>query len=103
MMTRSASRALLAGPFTLHPVALRRLGVPVPEVTPPRPEWVPSFSPPEAADYPDYSPTSPAPSTAPVLEDLYTPKELASDDKWGANYLREALAPVCPPAPRKVK
>jgi hypothetical protein len=67
-MTRSMTRALLAGPFTLHPKALRALGVVVPEPEPvpsltelaalaTQPHWVLPCTP--AWDYDDYSPTSP--------------------------------------------
>jgi hypothetical protein len=44
MATRSEARAILAYPFTLHPRALRALGVPVPEVEPVQvqeDEWAP--------------------------------------------------------------
>ena len=51
----------MAGPFTLHPNALRKLGVVVPEpepaLAPSRPDWIPSFAPEWPHD--DYSPTSP--------------------------------------------
>jgi hypothetical protein len=60
--TRSMTREVLAYPFTLHPNALRKLGVAIPEaepaLAPSRPEWVPSFAP--KWDYDDYSPTSPS-------------------------------------------
>lgn len=65
-MTRSMTRALLAGPFTLHPKALRALGVAVPEPEPAltpepepltRPYWVLPCTP--DWNYDDYSPTSP--------------------------------------------
>lgn len=61
-VTRSMSRALLAGPFTLHPKALRSLGVAVPEPEPVPtvtqrasmcvswPEWEP-YTPDDLADY----------------------------------------------------
>jgi hypothetical protein len=53
-ITRSTTREVLAHPFTLHPNALRKLGVAVPE---PEPVQAPSFTP--EWDYDDYSPTSP--------------------------------------------
>ena len=67
-MTRSMSRALLAGPFTLHPKALRSLGVAVPDPEPvptltqmadlaTQPDWMLGCTP--TWDYDDYSPTSP--------------------------------------------
>ena len=59
--TRSMTREVLAYPFTLHPNALRKLGVVVPEaepaLVPSRPEWLPSFAP--EWEHDDYSPTSP--------------------------------------------
>ena len=59
--TRSMTREVLAYPFTLHPNALRKLGVAVPDpepsLAPSRPEWVPSFAP--EWNHDDYSPTSP--------------------------------------------
>ena len=62
MTTRSMTREALACPFTLHPNALRKLGVVVPQpepaLAPSRPEWVPSFAPEWPHD--DYSPTSPS-------------------------------------------
>ena len=61
--TRSMTREALAYPFTLHPNALRKLGVVVPESEPvqvPEPvqedEWAP-YTP--SDEYDDYSPTSP--------------------------------------------
>jgi hypothetical protein len=63
MTTRSMSREVLSYPFTLHPNALRKLGVAVPESepvavqVPSRPDWFPSFAP--EWDHDDYSPTSP--------------------------------------------
>lgn len=69
MMTRSVTAKALAGPKTLHPVALRKLGVKVPEV----PELTVSpavepketaFSPPEW-EHDDYSPTSPTTPAVP--------------------------------------
>lgn len=67
-VTRSMAKALLAGPFTLHPKALRSLGVVVPEPEPvptltqmadlaAKPDWLLECTP--AWDYDDYSPTSP--------------------------------------------
>jgi hypothetical protein len=63
--TRSMTREALAYPFTLHPNALRKLGVAVPEPEPvqvPEPvqedEWAP-YTPTNTADHDDYSPTSP--------------------------------------------
>jgi len=60
---RSTSKAALAGPKTLHPNALRKLGVPLPAPEPalapvsepdPRPDWVtPDW------DHDDYSPCEP--------------------------------------------
>lgn len=59
--TRSMTREILNYPFTLHPNALRKLGVVVPEpepaLAPSRPDWIPSFTPEWTHD--DYSPTSP--------------------------------------------
>jgi hypothetical protein len=64
---RSTSKAALAGPKTLHPNALRKLGVPLPDPEPalapvsapdPRPDWFPPYTP--VWDYDDYSPTSPS-------------------------------------------
>ena len=61
--TRSMTREVLAYPFTLHPNALRKLGVAVPEAEPalapsrPECELVPSFTP--EWEHDDYSPTSP--------------------------------------------
>ena len=62
MQTRSETKAILAYPFTLHPNALRRLGVAVPEVESievhepvQEPEWEP-YTP---EDHDDYSPTTP--------------------------------------------
>lgn len=67
MTTRSMTRAALAYPFTLHPSALRKLGVAVPEsepvqkseppLAPSRPDWFPSFAP--EWEHDDYSPSSP--------------------------------------------
>ena len=53
--TRSMTRAILACPFTLHPNALRKLGVVVPE---PEPVLVPQWVLPETPCLPDadYSP-----------------------------------------------
>ena len=57
MTTRSMAREVLAYPFTLHPNALRKLGVAVPESepvhVPSRPDWFPEW------EYTDYSPSSP--------------------------------------------
>jgi hypothetical protein len=64
IVTRSVTAKALAGPKTLHPIALRKLGVKVPEV-PESPAVVPketAFSPPEW-DNDDYSPTSPTKGT----------------------------------------
>jgi hypothetical protein len=62
MTTRSMAREVLAYPFTLHPNALRKLGVAVPVAepvqVPSRPDWIPSFAP--EWDHDDYSPTSPS-------------------------------------------
>lgn len=62
MTTRSMAREVLAHPFTLHPNALRKLGVAVPvavpALVPSRPDWIPSFAP--EWDHDDYSPTSPS-------------------------------------------
>lgn len=61
MTTRSMAREVLAYPFTLHPNALRKLGVAVPESepvqVPSRPDWFPSFAPEWYST--DYSPSSP--------------------------------------------
>lgn len=56
--TRSMTRAILACPFTLHPNALRKLGVVVPE---PEPVLAPQVVLPETLCWSDadYSPTSP--------------------------------------------
>ena len=63
-VTRSMTRAILACPFTLHPNALRKLGVVVPDPEPvltpqwsDRPMWVLPETP--YWPYDDYSPTSP--------------------------------------------
>lgn len=64
---RSKSKAALTGHKTLHPNALRKLGVPLPAPEPalapvsvpdPEPEWAPYT--PTDGDYDDYSPTSPS-------------------------------------------
>jgi len=68
MTTRSMAREVLAGPFTLHPKALRAIGVVVPDAGPAlapcseptepyHPSWVLPCTP--DWDYDDYSPTSP--------------------------------------------
>ena len=66
-VTRSVTAKALAGPKTLHPVALRKLGVKVPEVPElaESPAVVPKetpFSPPSPArwDEEEYSPTTPS-------------------------------------------
>jgi hypothetical protein len=63
-ITRSMTRAILAYPFTLHPLALRKLGVAIPDAEPvivpqwsQRPQWVLPETPEWTDDY--YSPTSP--------------------------------------------
>jgi hypothetical protein len=58
MITRSMTREVLAYPFTLHPNALRKLGMAEPVHVPSRPDWIPSFAP--EWDHDDYSPTSPS-------------------------------------------
>lgn len=64
---RSTSKAAMTGHKTLHPNALRKLGVPLPAPEPalapvsvpdPEPEWAP-YTPTDGA-YDDYSPTSPS-------------------------------------------
>ena len=62
--TRSMTREILSYPFTLHPIALRKLGVVVPEpepaLLPNKPEMFPSYTP--DWDHDNYSPTSPTAS-----------------------------------------
>jgi hypothetical protein len=64
---RSTTKAAMNGPKTLHPNALRKLGVPLPAPEPalapvsepaPRPDWVLPYTP--TWDHDDYSPTSPS-------------------------------------------
>ena len=75
MMTRSATAKALAGPKTLHPAALRKLGVKVPEVpeVTVSPAVVPKYTPfsPPVWEHDDYSPTSPAKGTC--VDDYYSP------------------------------
>ena len=63
-MTRTTTSAILSCPFTLHPNALRKLGVVVPEAEPAlepvRPPVVITWGPYTSEDLDDdYSPTSP--------------------------------------------
>jgi hypothetical protein len=68
-MTRGATKALMSGPFTLHPRALRKLGVAVPEPDPVPAEPVSEYEPttPSAEPVSEYEPTTPA------TEDDYSP------------------------------
>jgi hypothetical protein len=60
---RSQTRAALTGAKTLHPVALRKMGIVVPEPEPPMvvaaPTFIVNWDPYTPGDYDDYSPTSP--------------------------------------------
>ena len=73
-LTRSMTRAILARPYTLHPNALRKLGVVMPA---PEPVVVPQLVFPEPPYWPhdDYSPTSPGPWP----HDDYSPTSPCSD------------------------
>jgi hypothetical protein len=99
MTLRSDARAALAGPQTLHPVALQKMGVPLPEESQPGRltkaalAWVAKMDAEDAYEptepctpTEEYSPTSPRRSVAEVTVEESNAMMIASRD----NMLRQA-------------